>query len=134
MDNFVWRYFIRSKDRTSGTPNNFVVQLPNPIPDNCNDVWVQVQTIYAGAYPQPSDSVSVTAQNGTSGVFNQPTLPASGFIPNNYGYDVGGAVDLCIASNSTINTLDTETATPQAYLTSAAINGADNATFDTTII
>ena len=128
MDNYVWRYFIRSKDRSSGTPNNFVVQLSNPIPDNCNDVWVQVQTIYAGAYPQPGDSTSVTAQNSASGFFNQPTLPASGILPNNYGYDVGGAVDLCIASNSTINTLDTETATPIAYVTSGAISASTAAT------
>ena len=124
MDNYVWRYFIRSKDRSSGTPNNFVVQLPNPIPDNCNDVWVQVQTIYAGAYPQPADSTSVAAQNSTSGFFNQPTLPASGILPNNYGYDVGGAVDMCIASNSTVNTLDSESTSPIAYVTSGAIAAA----------
>jgi hypothetical protein len=124
MDSYVWRYFVRSKDRISGTPNNFVVQLPNPIPDNCNDVWIQVQTIYAGAYPQPADSASVASQNATSGFFNQPTLPAASLLPNNYGYDVGGAVDLCIASNQTVNTLDTESATPMTYVTSAVINGA----------
>ena len=67
---FKYRYIIRSKDRTSGVPNNFTVSLPQ-IPDNVNDVWIQIQTIYAGAYCAPSDTSTVANFNTNSGVFNQ---------------------------------------------------------------
>ena len=122
--NYVWRYVVRSKDRISGTPNNFVVQLPNPAPDNATEVWVQLQNLFIDAYPAPGDTATVQAQASTSGLFNQPNFSSTSAY-NNYGFDVGGAVDVCITSSSTINTIDTETISASStYVTSAAITSA----------
>ena len=121
-DPWIWRYIIRSKDRIAGTPNSFTVQLPNPIPDNTTEVYVQVQSVSIDAYPNPADTTSVTAQNGTSGNYNQPNFSGANAY-NNYGFDTGSGIDICLNNVGTMNTLDTEsiTATNQ-YVTSAQIS------------
>ena len=118
----MWRYIIRSKDRISGTPNSFTVQLPNPIPDNATEVWVQVQSVSIDAYPNPADTTAVTAQSGNSGNYNQPNFQATNAY-NNYGFDTGCGIDICLNNIGTINTLDTEsiTATNQ-YVTNALVS------------
>jgi hypothetical protein len=125
MENpWVWRYFIRSKDRISGTPNNFVVQLPNPIPDSVTEVWVQVQSVSIDAYPNPTDASSVANQNSTSGNFNQPNFSSTNAY-NNYGFDTGCGVDVCLTNVGTLNTIDTETITAtNQYVTSASVTGS----------
>ena len=127
-ERFYWRYIIRSKDRISGSPNNFVVQLPNPIPDNATDVWVQVQSLALDSYPNPADSASVQAQNSTSNSFNQPNFSSTSAY-NNYGFDTGCGVDICLGGAGTLNTIDTEsiTATNQ-YVTSAAVSSTSAGT------
>ena len=118
----VWRYFVRSKDRITGSPNNFTVALTNPIPDNVDDFWVQLQTVYCHAYPSPSDATSVKSQSASTGLFNQP-----GTTTVNYGFDTGGAVDM-VVNFQPINTLDSETAAQVAYTTSGSITGASGTT------
>ena len=121
-DPWIWRYIIRSKDRIAGTPNSFTVQLPNPIPDNTTEVYVQVQSVGIDAYPNPTDSTAVNAQSGTSGNYNQPNFQSTNAY-NNYGFDTGSGIDICLNNVGTMNTLDTEsiTATNQ-YVTSAQIS------------
>jgi len=128
-----WRYVIRSKDRLSGTPNNFVVQLPNPIPDTVNECWVQVERVALSSYPHPLDTITVQAQSG-SGLYNQPTLPSTigtavssvttttgGF--NNFGFDTANAIDVCLSETGVINTLDTESITAKnTYVLSSGIS------------
>ena len=103
-ENSWWRYIIRSKDRLSGTPNNFVVQLPNPIPDNVSDIWVQVQYVAIDSFPNPNDTATVLAQNANSGLFNQGTFSTGNY--NNYGFDTGCGVDVCISGVGTIGRPD----------------------------
>ena len=127
-DPWIWRYIIRSKDRIAGTPNSFTVQLPNPIPDNTTEVYVQVQSVGIDAYPNPTDSTAVNAQSGTSGNYNQPNFQSTNAY-NNYGFDTGSGIDICLNNVGTMNTLDTEsiTATNQ-YVTSAAVSSTSAGT------
>jgi hypothetical protein len=121
-ENSWWRYIIRSKDRLSGTPNNFVVQLPNPIPDNVSDIWVQVQYVAIDSFPNPNDTATVLAQNANSGIFNQGTFSTGNY--NNYGFDTGCGVDVCISGVGTMNTIDSELITASStYVTSAITSG-----------
>ena len=99
-DPWIWRYIIRSKDRIAGTPNSFTVQLPNPIPDNTTEVYVQVQSVGIDAYPNPTDSTAVNAQSGTSGNYNQPNFQSTNAY-NNYGFDTGSGIDICLNNNVT---------------------------------
>ena len=103
----VWRYIIRSKDRISGVPNNFTCSLPNPIPDTCDKVWVKLQTICLGSFPNSGDPVALEGLeetqffNSITGLYNTPDSEAQAM-----GFDTGSYVDLCI-EGSTIDTLDT---------------------------
>ena len=120
-DPWIWRYVCRSKDRIAGTPNSFTVQLPNPIPDNATEVWVQVQSVSIDAYPNPADTTSVGSQSGTSGNYNQPNFQSTNAY-NNYGFDTGSGIDICLNNIGTLNTLDTETITATTqYVTSALV-------------
>lgn len=97
-----FRYIIRSKDRVSGVPNNFVAQLSNPIPDNADEVWVKLQDVTLDCFPHPTDLVTIEKTSSTiTGLYNLPDSEAATF-----GLDTGSCVDLCIGC-STLNTLDT---------------------------
>ena len=132
IEKYNWRFIVRSKDRISGTPNNFVAQLPSFIPENCDDVYIKLTKIACGAYPSPSDA-SITF-NTNSGIYNQPNLPATSTILNTYGFDTSGAVDLCLNGVSTMNTIDTETArNSYIYTTSGSIAAQVSASTSITI-
>jgi hypothetical protein len=112
MENYgrVWRYIIRSKDRTSGVPNNFSVTLPNAIPDNVSDIWLRVDKVAAHTYPPPTNTVVPTYSNVT-GFYNQfsSNVAEVFYGYNRYGFDTGAFVDVCVTEFGTPNTLDTET-------------------------
>ena len=120
----VWRYIIRSKDRTSGVPNNVSVNLPNPIPDHVSEVGLRVEKVAAHSYPPPTDTTSVQAFSTITGFFNQFSSNVAevfyGF--NRYGFDTGAFVDLCVADFGTPNTLDTEKGAAPTYITSAQVS------------
>ena len=144
MENSWWRYVIRSKDRLTGTPNSFVVQLPNPIPNTVSECWIQVERVAISSYPHPLDTSVVQNQSG-SGLYNQPTLPSTigtavssvttttgGF--NNYGFDASGAIDVCLSDIGAINTLDTESITGKnTYVTSATISAQNSSITSITV-
>ena len=120
----VWRYIIRSKDRTSGVPNNFSVNFSNPIPDNVNDVWIRVEKVAAHSYPAPTDTTSVQAFSTITGFFNQfsSNVAEVFYGYNRYGFDTGAFVDLCVADFGTPNTLDTEKGAAPTYITSVEVS------------
>ena len=120
----VWRYIIRSKDRTSGVPNNFSVNLPNAIPDNVSDVWLRVEKVAAHSYPPPTDTTSVQAFSNITGFFNQfsSNVAEVFYGYNRYGFDTGSFVDLCVVDFGTPNTLDTEKGAAPTYTTSAQVS------------
>jgi hypothetical protein len=119
----VWRYIVRSKDRTSGVPNNFAVTLPNAIPDNVSDIWLRVDKVTAHTYPPPTNSNVVAVYSNVTGFYNQFSSNVAevfyGF--NRYGFDTGAFVDVCVADFGTPNTMDTETGASPTYITSAEV-------------
>ena len=122
----LWRFLIRSKDRISGTPNNFRVQLPSQITEDCSEVYVRLSSICCGAFPLESDTVTTTYSNG--GFSNQFDLLTNS---NPYGFATNGAVDLCL-NLLPINTLDSETAlAPHIFIASAVINAGTGVTLMT---
>ena len=105
-----WRFIVRSKDRASGTPNNFVAQLPNQIPENCDEVYIRLASIACGTYPSPTDVLMLTTSSYTNGGYAiQPNIPAASATANPYSFSTASAVDVCM-NFSTLSTLDTETA------------------------
>jgi len=123
-ETFWFRYIVRSKDRISGTPNSFVVQLPNPLPDNATDVWLQVLNVGIDTFPNPSDTSTVNTLEGNSGNYNQPNTPS--LVYDDYGFDTGCGVDVCLSGNGTLNTIDTETitASPVYYTSTSTTSGS----------
>ena len=118
-----WRFIVRSKDRISGTPNNFVAQLPNQIPENCEEVYIRLASIACGTYPSPTDVLTLTTSSYTNGGYAiQPNIPAVSATANPYSFSTASAVDVCM-NFSTLSTLDTDTANNalKSYVTSAAI-------------
>ena len=118
-----WRFIVRSKDRISGTPNNFVAQLPNQIPENCDEVYIRLASIACGTYPSPTDVLTLTTSSYSNGGYAiQPNIPAASATANPYSFSTASAVDVCM-NFSTLSTLDTETAgnALKSYVTSVAI-------------
>ena len=125
MENYgrVWRYIVRSKDRTSGVPNNFSVTMPNAIPDNVSDIWLRVDKIAAHTYPSPTNTV-VPTYSSITGFYNQfsSNVAEVFYGYNRYGFDTGAFVDVCVTDFGTPNTLDTEQGAAPTYITSAQVS------------
>ena len=117
----LWRFVLRSKDRTSGTPNNCSITLREHITENVQDLYVKLSTICLSTFPLGSDLLTTGAYvNG--GFSNQPDLPAASATANPFVFTTSGVVDLCLSSAG-INTLDSDTnRSSLVYITSSSVS------------
>jgi len=122
MKDWEWRYIVRSRDKTSGIPNNFFVNLPNSIQDTVGDLWVKIVNVSAHSFPPPSDTTSVQTMASKTGFYNQPSAPSqeTWYDTNRYGFDTGAFVDVCLGDGvGTPYTLDTESGINPVYTLAA---------------
>ena len=112
---------IRSKDRSSGTPNSFTIPIPQTIPSEyATGAWIRVKSVSLAPNPNPKDILNMPS---ISGNYNQPNVDA---IP--YTFDVGCGIDLCVESLNATQQFDSDPNENEYYFTSAPVSGASNQT------
>jgi hypothetical protein len=107
-----YRFIVRSKDRISGTANNFTVQFPQALPATFQDFYVKLSAISLGTYPAIGALNTLTTTPYTITTYNTDSFPAiynttyknqsavtvyaPAQVSQAMGFDTSSSIDLCV--------------------------------------